>query len=88
MTPEERLRYMYQEKVRQSSASGMSNTQKIAEMCRRVGLPVKTGSEIYYMALNCAMKLGSPRADMVLVAQAIKYAADNKDRLKPQWRTP
>lgn len=80
------LKQMYEEKLRQSQEPQMSNTQKIAEMCRRVGLPMKTGSEIYYMALNCAVKLGRPRADMVLVAKAIKYAADNKRDLKPQWR--
>lgn len=66
----------------------MSNTQKISEMCRRVGLPAKTGMEIYYMALNCAVKLGLPRANMTLVAQAIKYAGDNKEALKPRWRIP
>jgi hypothetical protein len=69
------------------AAYGMSNTQKITEMCSRVGLPQRLGMEIYYMAMNAALRLGRPRADMVLVAKAIKYASENKHRLQPKWRS-
>lgn len=66
--------------------SEMSNSTKAVLMATRVGLPGRTGTEIFVMALKCAAQLGRGRPDMVLVAKAIKYAADNKDRLKPQWR--
>lgn len=64
----------------------MSNLEMAHEMGRRVGLSRRLSREIFLMALNCALKLGQPKADMVLVAKAIKYASDNKDQLKPQWR--
>ena len=64
----------------------MSNSTKAVVMATRVGLPGRTGTEIFLMALRCAARSGLGRPNMVLVANAIKYAADNKDQLKPQWR--
>lgn len=64
----------------------MSNAEKIEEMCRRVGLPIRTGSHIYTKALIRAVRFGQNSADMVLVAKAIKYVAENREHLRPQWR--
>jgi hypothetical protein len=63
----------------------MNNATKAVMMARRVDLPDRTGTEIYRMA-SISMYNYPAEVRMVLVAQAIKYAADNKESLKPQWR--
>lgn len=53
----------------------------VDEMCRRVGLSTSIGRTILSMARVCYAKQFIP-ADMTVVAQAISYAAKNKDRLR------
>jgi hypothetical protein len=79
------LKALYEEKLRGSSESQLSNATKAIVMARRVGLPDRTGSEIFRMA-TISMHTYPAQVRMVVVANAIKYAADNKESLKPQWR--
>lgn len=90
---EERLRAMYQEKLQTGDRPYLPNSGKAELMAMRVGLPSRTGREIFRFAqraaANKAARSGHPgliRIDMELVAKAIKYAADNRDSLRIQWR--
>lgn len=51
------------------------------EMAKRAGISHQVGRNILSIAKICARKVGEP-VDMVQVANAIKYAAENKERLK------
>jgi hypothetical protein len=78
------LKALYEEKLRGPS-SQLNNSTKAIVMARRMGLPDRTGTEIYRIVT--LSKFTYPiAARMVWVAQAIKYAADNREELKPQWK--
>jgi hypothetical protein len=79
------LKAMYEEKLRGSSESKLSNATKAIVMAQRVGLPSRLGTEIYRMVTISYINYPASWR-MFMVANAIKYAADNKDQLKPQWR--
>lgn len=79
------LKAMYEEKLRGSAESRLSNATKAIIMARRVGLPDRTGTEIFRMATTSLINYPASWR-MMIVANAIKYAADNKEQLKPQWR--
>lgn len=57
----------------------------ITEMCRRVNLPIAVGNRIRVLALQWAITHNHAQVDMVLVAQAISYAAKNKHLLKRNY---
>lgn len=59
----------------------LSETQAVGIMCDRVNLPSRVGQKIWYYAKLHALRQGYP-TDMVEVAQAIKYASDNREHLK------
>jgi len=79
------LKAMYEEKLRGSNSSQLSNSTKAIVMAQRVGLPSRTGTEIFRM-VTMSMFNYPAEVRMVWVAQAIKYAADNREELKPQWK--
>lgn len=82
------LKQMYEEKLRGAEPppqSNLSNSTKAVIMARRLGLPGRLGTEIFMMTLK-TMSYNTPDQRMVVVANAIKYAADHKAELKPQWR--
>jgi hypothetical protein len=78
------LKQMYEEKL-QDGQSQMSNSTKAILMAQRVGLPAHTGSEIFRMA-TISMINYPAQVRMMVTANAIKYAADHREDLKPQWR--
>ena len=64
----------------------MGQGEMVEEMCRRAGLPKRTGLKILGFALIAAVRAGHTNKDMVKVAQAISYAGKNKHLLKEEWR--
>lgn len=62
--------------LREKGEVGMTD-----EMARRAGIPHATGRVILSMARICLRKAGKSM-NMILVAEAIKYAGDNKHLLK------
>jgi hypothetical protein len=60
-------------------------TEMMGEMCKRVDLSLRAGSYILAMC-RLKNKLPGGLVDMVEVAQAIKYASENQEDLKPQFK--
>jgi hypothetical protein len=79
------LKQMYEEKLRGGGTSQLTNSTKAILMAQRVGLPSRLGTEIYRMVTISYINYPASWR-MFIVANAIKYAADNRDQLKPQWR--
>jgi hypothetical protein len=79
------LKQMYEEKLRGSSTSNLTNSTKAILMAQRVGLPSRLGTEIFRIATISLINYPASWR-MMVVANAIKYAADHKEDLKPQWR--
>ncbi len=57
------------------------NIEMTDEMAKRAGISHNVGRNILAIAKVCARKVGEP-VDMVQVANAIKFAGENKERLK------
>ncbi len=65
---------------------GLNEQTALEVMCERVELPHRVGMKIWYWAKMSSLRQGRP-IDMVLVANAIKYASlpENIWRVKKEY---